>query len=82
MVGLENGLIRKNLTKSDEAQRSSWGTQKKKKTKVCRVVSFFRQLTEVTYILVLHWLPCQAPDVVVSALGEVVPVSVYGGWVR
>ena len=31
MVGLGNGHIRKNLTKNGEPQRSSWGTQKKKK---------------------------------------------------
>ena len=31
MVGLRNGHIRKNLTQNGEAQRYSWGTQKKKK---------------------------------------------------
>ena len=31
MVGLKNGHICKNLTENSELQRSSWGTQKKKK---------------------------------------------------
>ena len=32
--------------------------------------------------LALHWLPCQAPGVIGSALGLVGPVSVYCDWVR
>ena len=32
--------------------------------------------------LALQWIPCQAPDVIGSALGPVGPVSVYCDWVR
>ena len=32
--------------------------------------------------LALHWLPCQAPGVIGSALGLVGPVSVYCDWLR
>ena len=35
----------------------------------------------VTSTLALQWLPCKAPGVTGSALGLVVPVSVYGDWV-
>ena len=32
--------------------------------------------------LALQWLPCQAPGVVGSVLGQVVPVLVHSDWVR
>ena len=41
----------------------------------CRVIP-------VTSKLALQWLPCQAPGVIGSVLGLVVPVSVYCDWVR
>ena len=34
MVGFKNGHIHKNLTENCDPQRSSWGTQKKKKKKM------------------------------------------------
>ena len=36
----------------------------------------------VIYKLALQWLPCQAPGVTESALGLVVPASVYCDWMR
>ena len=36
----------------------------------------------VTLKLAFQWLPCQAPDVIESALELVGPVSVYCDWVR
>ena len=36
----------------------------------------------VTEQLALQWLPCQAPYIIGSALGQVGPVSVYCDWVR
>ena len=44
---------------------------------------FFRgRVILVTRKLALQWLPCQAPGVIGSALGQVGPVSVYRDWVR
>ena len=44
--------------------------------------SFPGHFTPVTSTLVLHWLPCQAPGVIRSALGLAGPVSVYCHWMR
>ena len=47
------------------------------------VTGFFRgRVIPVTQKLALHWLPCQAPGVIGSALGLVGAVSVYCDWVR
>ena len=43
---------------------------------------FGGRVIPVTKKLALHWLPCQAPGVIGSALGLVGPVSVYCDWVR
>ena len=43
---------------------------------------FRGRVIPVTQKLALQWLPCQAPDVIGSALGLVGPVSVYCDWVR
>ena len=44
---------------------------------------FFRGwVTPVTWKLALQWPPCQAPGVLGSVLGLVLPVSVYCDWVR
>ena len=44
---------------------------------------FFRgRVIPVTQKLALQWVHCQAPGVIGSALGLVVPVSVYCDWVR
>ena len=48
----------------------------------CGVEIFLGPVISVTYKLALHWLPCQAPGIVGSALGLVGPVSVYCDWVR
>ena len=52
-------------------------------TSLALAMGFFRgRVLPVTQKLALQWLPCQAPDVIGSALGLVSPLSVYCDWVR
>ena len=43
---------------------------------------FSGSVIPVTSKLALQWLPCQAPGIIVSALGLVGPVSAYCDWMR